>query len=270
MAAIPGALTVALLGWAGMATVMTLAWLYQRRAGNGGWIDVFWTFGTGAVCVAAALWPDAGAEPTRQALVAGLTALWSLRLGFYIARRVATSPEDVRYGELRRRWGEHFQPRLLRFVMWQPPVSALLVLSVYAAAHVQGPLGWRDMAGLLVLAIAIAGEALADEQMRRYRQLSDRPPVMDKGLWGLSRHPNYFFEWLTWLALPVMAFSPLVPLTWLTLLAPAVMYLVLRHGTGVPMLERSMLERKGHAFREYQRRVNAFFPSFPKRETARC
>lgn len=261
MAAVPGALTVALLGWAWMTAVMTAAWLWQRRLGNGGWIDVFWTFGTGAVCAAAALWPVAEANSARQALVAGLTALWSLRLGFYIARRVATSPEDVRYGELRRQWGEAFQPRLLRFVMWQPPVSALLALSVYAAAHVPGPLGWRDMAGLLVLAIAIAGEALADEQMRRYRQLRDRPPVMDKGLWGLSRHPNYFFEWLTWLALPFLAFSPLVPATWLTLLAPVVMYLVLRHGTGVPMLEKSMLARKGQAFGDYQQRVNAFFPA---------
>jgi steroid 5-alpha reductase family enzyme len=39
------------------------------------------------------------------------------------------------------------------------------------------------------------------------------------------------------------------------------MYLVLRHGTGVPMLEASMLQRKGEAFRDYQKRVNVFFPS---------
>ncbi len=268
MAAMLDALTIAFTGWTAMALLMVLAWRFQRRAGSGGWIDVFWTFGTGAICVSAALIPGDGANPSRQALVAGLTAMWSLRLGLYIARRVATSAEDLRYVELKREWGEAFQPRLLRFVMWQPPVSALLALSIHAAAHAPGPLGWRDFAGLLVLAIAIAGEALADEQMRRYRQMRDRPPVMDRGLWAMSRHPNYFFEWLTWLSLPVLAFSPLVPMTWLTVLAPTVMYLVLRHGTGVPMLERSMLARKGHAFSEYQRRVNAFFPSLPKRGTA--
>ncbi|MCX7865337.1 MAG: DUF1295 domain-containing protein, partial [Novosphingobium sp.] len=102
--------------------------------------------------------------------------------------------------------------------------------------------------------------AIADEQLRRYRQDASRPAIMDRGLWGRSRHPNYFFDWLAWLALPVIAFTPASPGGWLTLLAPVVMYLVLRHGTGVPMLEASLLERKGDAFRAYQQRVNAFFP----------
>ena len=139
----------------------------------------------------------------RQVLVATLIALWSLRLGSHIASRVAGSDEDLRYVELRKQWGGQFQTRLLRFVMLQPPVSALLALSVYVAAHMPGALGWRDIAGLLLLGIAIAGEAVADEQMRRYKQKVDRPAVMDRGLWGRSRHPNYFFEWLTWMALPV-------------------------------------------------------------------
>jgi len=246
---------------AAMAAVMATAWWFQRGTGNAGWIDVFWTYGTGAACVAAALVPLSEANHSRQHLVAGLTALWSLRLGAYIARRVAGSSEDPRYVELRKQWGDEFQGRLLRFVMLQPPVSMLLVLSVYAAAHAPGPLGWRDVAGLLMLAVAIAGEAIADEQMRRYKRSAEKPAVMDRGLWGLSRHPNYFFEWLVWMALPVIAFVPSAATSWLTILAPAVMYLVLRHGTGVPMLEASMLERKGDAFRDYQKRVNAFFPA---------
>ena len=267
MTALPAALIVPSAAWAAMTVVMVFAWLFQRRAGNGGWIDVFWTFGTGITCFAAALWPLEGGLTARQALVAFLVGLWSFRLGVYIAWRVASSAEDVRYVELKRAWGQTFQTRLLRFILWQPPVSALLALSVHAASHAAGSLGLRDLAGLLVLAIAIAGETLADEQMRRYRRLSDRPPVMDKGLWGRSRHPNYFFEWLTWMALPIIAFLPLEPATWLTLLAPAVMYLVLRYGTGVPMLEKSMLARKGYAFQRYQQQVNVFFPSLRTRPT---
>lgn len=248
----------------GMVAVMTVAWLFQRKVGNAGWVDVFWTYGTGMACATAALVPFEDANPARQWLVAGLTAIWSLRLGTYLTRRVSGSDEDVRYVELRQEWGADFQFRLLRFVMLQPPVSAILAVSVFAAAHVPGAFGWRDFAGLAVLVIAIAGEAAADEQMRRYKRSKDRPPVMDRGLWGRSRHPNYFFEWVTWLALPVIGFSPDVPISWLTLAAPAVMYLVLRHGTGVPMLEASMLERKGEPFRAYQQRVNVFFPSLSR------
>ncbi|MDG2002556.1 MAG: DUF1295 domain-containing protein, partial [Novosphingobium sp.] len=212
-------------------------------------------------CVAVALSWFQDSNQLRQILIASLAGLWSLRLGIYMARRVAGSSEDLRYVEMRRDWGEEFQPRLLRFVMLQPPVTALLTLSVFAAAHAPGPLGLRDLVGLAVIAIAIAGEAIADQQMHRYKQDKDRPPVMDRGLWGRSRHPNYFFEWLAWLAYPIIVFTPFSVLGWLSLLAPAIMFLVLRHGTGVPRLEASMLERKGAPFRQYQSRVNIFFPS---------
>lgn len=256
------ALIHAALVLAVMAVVMSAAWFFQRRTGNAGWIDVFWTFGTGVACVTAALLPLPHANFPRQVLVACLTGLWSVRLGIFLAQRVAGSAEDMRYVELRRQWGAGFQPRLLRFVMWQPPVTALLGLSVFATAHMPGPLGWRDLAGVAILAIAIAGEGIADEQMRRYKLSENRSPIMDRGLWGCSRHPNYFFEWLYWTAFPIFGFTSSSIGGWLTLLAPAIMYLVLRYGTGVPMLEASLLQRKGDAFRDYQKRVNIFFPSF--------
>ncbi len=64
----------------GMALIMSAAWLFQRIVRNGGWVDVFWTFGTGMACVTAALWPEPAANPGRQWLVAGLAAAWALRL----------------------------------------------------------------------------------------------------------------------------------------------------------------------------------------------
>lgn len=246
-----------------MVLVMGIAWAMQRRLRNAGWIDVFWTFGTGTACVVAALWPGSAANPARQVLVAGLAGLWALRLGSYLALRVARSEEDQRYAELRREWGAHFQPRLLRFVMWQPPVTGLLALSVFAAAHAPGRLDLRDAAGLTVLVLALVGEAIADLQMKRYKARENRPPVLDSGLWSLSRHPNYFCEWLAWLAYPIIAFSPYSIFGWATIAAPMVMYLVLRYGTGVPMLEASLLRRKGKAFSDYQARIGAFFPSWP-------
>ena len=69
------------------------------------------------------------------------------------------------------------------------------------------------MAGLVLLLVALAGEALADWQLRSTRS---RPPpggdghggICDVGLWGWSRHPNYFFEWLGWCAYPLFAIYP--------------------------------------------------------------
>jgi hypothetical protein len=97
-------LVLAVLGV--MAVIMLIGWTVQRGAGNGGWTDVFWTYGTGATCALASLTPI-GAQPGvgwRRALVAVMAAAWALRLGGYIAVRVARSREDARYTELR---GEH-------------------------------------------------------------------------------------------------------------------------------------------------------------------
>ena len=51
----------------------------------------------------------------------------------------------------------------------------------------------------------------------------------------------------------------------LALLAPAMMYWLLVHASGIPPLEAHMLRSRGAKFRAYQTRVNAFFPG-PRRE----
>ena len=259
-------LTPFLVILAGMGVVMLAAWAVQMGTRNGGWVDAFWSFGTGAACVAAALWPGDAANATRPWIVAGLAAFWSLRLGVYIAQRVAKDPhEDRRYAGLRTEWGGDFQRNMVVLCLVQAPAGALLSLSILPAAHAGSPeLGLRDALAVLVIVVAIIGESIADEQMRRFRKSGQRGAVMDKGLWGWSRHPNYFFEWLGWMAWPVMALDPAVTWTWLTLVAPVMMFLVLRYGTGVPALEKVMLESRGDVFRDYQKRVSAFFPLPPK------
>jgi steroid 5-alpha reductase family enzyme len=252
------------LAW--MIAVMLAAYAMQRHARNGGWIDAFWTFGTGAACVIAALWPAPAASEARVYLVAILAALWGARLGGFMLLRVVTADrEDSRYARLREEWGKDFQRRLFQLAIIQAPTTALLSLSVYVAAHEGGAdLGPRDLAGALILLIAIGGEALADEQMRAFRATAKHGAVMDRGLWSWSRHPNYFFEWLGWLAYPAMAFDPAAALTWLTWLAPALMYVILRYGTGVRIVERMMLRSRGEPFRAYQARVAVFFPLPPR------
>lgn len=252
---------------AGMTLVMIAAWATQRAANNSGWIDVFWTFGTGAAGVLAALWPVAGADPARKALAAALMAAWALRLGTYIFLRVAGGAhEDARYARFRQDWGDRYQSKILRLTLPQAGITAVMMVSVAIAANrpVAG-LDPRDFLAVLVLLVAIGGESLADWQLARFKRSG--PPkgaINDRGLWGWSRHPNYFFEWFGWLAWPVMALDPSRPITWLTLLAPAAMYVVLRFITGVPPLEATMLASRGEAFRAYQQRTSAFLPLPPK------
>ena len=78
----------------------------------------------------------------------------------------------------------------------------------------------------------------------------------------MSRHPNYFFEWLGWLAYPLFAIdlSGGYPAGWFALAAPAFMYWLLVHVSGIPPLEQQMLRTRGDAYRAYQQRTRAFVP----------
>lgn len=250
---------------AAMAAVMLIAWAFGLAVRNGGWTDVFWTFGSGATLAGAALWPFNEAGP-RQVLVAAMCAAWALRLGLYLAPRVASHPEDARYARFRQEWGVRYPVNMLWVTLPQAPATALLSVSVVLAARHEGAIGVRDLAALSLFSCALLGETLADGQMRRFRaDPSSQGQVMDRGLWAWSRHPNYFFQWLGWLAYPVIALDPSRPLTWFSLTAPAVMYGLLRYVSGVPPLEEAMLRSRGDGFRDYQRRVSVFFPVPPKR-----
>ena len=111
---------------------------------------------------------------------------------------------------------------------------------------------------------------LFDEQLRRFRDdPANKGKICDAGLWKWSRHPNYFFEWLGWLAYPVLAIDlgGHDPWGYVALAAPLCMYWLLVYVSGIPPLEEHMLAKRGDAFRKYQMTTNVFFPGPPKTST---
>jgi len=250
----------------GLCAAMMLAWWFQWRKGNAGWVDVFWTFATGAAGVLGALWPMGGALPLRQAIVALLAAFWAVRLGLHLRTRVLTRHEDARYAGFRRDWGERFQARLFGFLMIQAVSAWPLAIAILVAARNPAP-DFRliDFAALLVSAAAIVGEGIADRELGRFvANAANKGRVCDLGLWAWSRHPNYFFEFLGWCAWPLFAFG--WPWGWLALAAPVWMYWLLVHVSGIPPLEKVMLESRGDAWRDYESRTSPFFPLPPRRK----
>ena len=250
---------------AALALIMSGAWAVQRITGRSGWIDTIWSFGVGIVGAGAALTPIPGQDwPTsRQVFVAGVALAWSLRLGVHIMRRTLRGGEDPRYYALREEWGDRFPRELFRFLQIQAAAGFVLVLAIFAAARHIAPLGWGDVVGVAIILAAIGGEALADAQLERYRATPGaKSGVCEIGLWAYSRHPNYFFEWLAWLAYPVIAVGLPADNAWglIALAGPLFMYWLLVHVSGIPPLEAHMSRSRGEAFAAYQRRVNAFFP----------
>src|SRR4051812_30372773 len=255
---------------ASLSVLMAGAWVVQQRTGNSGWVDTIWSFSLGLVGVGSALWPVAGSPPNiRQWLVAALVAIWSLRLGWHIAVRTAGITDDPRYAAFAREWGADAPRKMFVFLQNQGVGSIPLAFAVFVAAHFPGDtLRPGDYLGALILLIGIAGEALADAQLKTFRQNpANQGRVCDVGLWRWSRHPNYFFQWFGWLAYPVIAISVAYPFAypwgWASLLAPVFMYWILVHVTGIPPLEQQMLRSRGERYRDYQARTSRFFPLPP-------
>jgi len=253
-----------------ISMMMSAAWAIQRVTHQAGWADVCWSFAVGLGGMIVALLPAEGGDADRRWLVAGLAAFWSLRLGIHILARTATaSHEDPRYAALRDEWGENFQSRLFLFLQIQALCGIGLAITIFAAALRPGSApSISDGVGLALLLVSVLGEGVADRQLRAFAMdKKNHGKVCDRGLWALSRHPNYFFEWLGWLAYPCIAidFSGGWQPGWLSLIGPVMMYWLLVHVSGIPPLESHMLRSRGDAFRDYMARTSAFFPLPPKK-----
>jgi steroid 5-alpha reductase family enzyme len=258
-----------------LSVLMAIAWMVQQRTGNSGWVDTVWTFSVGLVGAGSALWPIAGAAPdARQWLVAALVVIWSLRLGLHIASRSSGIADDPRYAAFAKEWGLDAPRKMFIFLQNQAWGSIPLGFAIFVAARFpDSQLRLQDYLGVLILLAGIAGEGLADAQLKRFRHdPANKGRVCDAGLWRWSRHPNYFFEWFGWLAYPVIAISVDAPLFYpwgiVTLLAPIFMYWILVHVTGIPPLEEQMLRSRGDRYRDYQSRTSRFFPLPPQNGAA--
>ncbi len=249
---------------AGTCVPMVLAWLRQRATRNAGIVDVVWA-GSMAASALWYAWIAPGAVGVRIA-VALLGGLWGLRLCLFLLRRVRGEAEDGRYAYLRQHWNDA-QGKFLVFFLAQAGFTALLSLPFLAVTwNPATPPAWAWIAALAIWLLSVAGEALADRQLARFRtDPANRGRTCRAGLWRFSRHPNYFFEWLHWFAYPLLAIGS--PVAWLAWSGPVLMLAFLYRLTGIPYTEAQALRSRGEDYRDYQRTTSAFIPWFPKEVT---
>jgi steroid 5-alpha reductase family enzyme len=252
-----------LSGWMAVALLMVALWFIQRRTGNAGIVDIAWSAGVGLLAV----WFAWGADGLggRRMLVATLAILWSCRLAAHLIQRLFSEAEDGRYRKMREQWGNRTQRYLFGFFQVQAFWAVLFALPMWLACRNSEELGWMDAVGVLILVAAVAGEAVADQQLANFKaDPENQGKVCQQGLWHYSRHPNYFFEWLHWWTYVFIGWHG--PLGWLTLTGPLVMYLFLTKVTGIPPTEEHAVESRGAAYRRYQRTTSPLFPWRPKAE----
>ncbi len=199
----------------------------------------------------------------RAVIAAAMVAVWALRLGSFLFRRVRRDGRDGRFDEIK------IDP--LRFFMTWTLQGLWVLLTIAAALAIitsveRQSIGWIAIVGIVVWILGFAIEALADRQKSVFKQdPSNTGRFITTGLWSWSRHPNYFGEIVLWTGIAIMAVPILSGWRWIVLISPVFVALLLTRVSGIPMLEARAEERWGddEEFRAYTRRTSVLIPRPP-------
>ncbi len=219
----------------------------------------------GVVDIAAVMGHAGGERASRRAFF--LVNLWAVRLAAHIwARRGnVQGGGDHRYGPMRQQFGARWwwwslvQVFLLQAILiWFIP--APLVAAMLSSRGALTPLG---ILGVGLAAAGLLFEAIADLQLASFRAVAaNRGKVMDRGLWGWSRHPNYFGEVLMWWGFFLIGFFRRPSMV--AVLSPILVTFLLLQVSGIALTEETMdARRPGYA--AYRRRVSALVPMPPRK-----
>lgn len=250
-------------GVEGAVVALVLLWLVTARWNRPAIVDVAWTMATTVLIVYFFFSSPLQGPAQYLILLGGL--FWGVKLSYLLIDRMLKGQTDGRYTTLKEKWGNQRSAAFLFFFIFQGVGAGLLTFPVFVAMVLRENL-WAttDLFAVILLIGALTGEALVDFQLRKFRlNPENKGKVCEEGLWRYSRHPNYFFEWCLWVSYALFAFP--VPLWgWVSFASPLLLLILVLRVTGIPPTEEQALKSRPEAYKDYQRRVSAFVPWFPK------
>lgn len=204
-----------------------------------------------------------GNSDPRSLLIAALVAIWAIRLGSFLFRRVNQAGHDRRFNQIK----QSFPTFLMTWTLQGLWVSLTLACALAAMTTVNAePLGILALIGTLLWLIGFGIEVVADEQKSAFRaDAANRDHFISTGLWAWSRHPNYFGEIVLWVGITLIALPVLSGWQHLTLISPLFVYLLLTRISGVRMLEHraDRVWGKEENYQAYKARTPVLFPRPP-------
>jgi len=244
-----------------VAILMAVTAFVGRRQGRVSVVDTAWGLGFVVVALVAAVVGDG--PLWRRLLVLLLVAVWGGRLARHMHTRNQGKGEDPRYeAMLADQPGDPFLVAIRKVYLVQGVAVWFVSLPLQVSAASGDGLVVVAVLGAAVWLLGVVFEAVGDAQLARFKaDARNKGTVMDRGLWGWTRHPNYFGDSAVWWGLYLVAAS-----AWpgvLTVLSPVVMTYFLVFATGARLLEKEMSKRPGYP--EYQQRTSYFIPRPPKR-----
>lgn len=244
-----------------------IAFLIAQFKKNNGLADIAW--GLGFIVVAVTSLIVANTYMIYQLVITGLTLIWGLRLFFYIGLRNWSKPEDFRYVNMRKKWGNHVHLKAY-FVVFMLQMTFLLIvaLPILISSTIDvalTPTGWIIIgAGIILWIIGFFFEAVGDQQLKKFKKdPKHKGKVLTTGLWKYTRHPNYFGEALMWWAIWIISMSTLSLVALIGIIGPLFINYLLRYVSGVPLLEKRYKDNP--EFQAYAKKTSIFIPLPPKK-----
>ncbi|MDB2654589.1 DUF1295 domain-containing protein [Luminiphilus sp.] len=251
--------------WADIAATVAI-FVFSRLYKNSSFYDAYWSVIPPLIALYWTMAATAqGIDMTRAWLVVILVWLWGVRLtANWATFWPGLEHEDWRYAPIKTNAGKWNAVADFSAIHLFPTVIVFAAcLPIYAAVAMDArPLNVLDYLAAAVTLIAILIELVSDIQLHRF--LTHRKPgeIMKTGLWALSRHPNYFGEWLFWAGLALFGLAA-VPSAWWWVLPGAIAMLVMFLVASIPMIDKRSVERRPE-YQAHMARVSGFVPWFPK------
>ena len=245
------------------SVVMAILWIVQVRIRDASHVDVAWAVLIACAAILYALLADG--DPGYRMLAAALASIWGFRLGGYLyVNRVRGKDEDGRYQALRAGWGARANRNFFWFFQFQAVFVVFFSIPfAFIALDPESGFGVLVWIGIVAWAIGNAGTIVSDRQLATWRaDPANKGKTARSGFWSWSRHPNYFFEWVNWCGIALVATA--TPHGWIAWIVPAGLLFLLFRVTGIPATEAQAL-RSRTDYAEYQRTTSVFVPLPPRR-----
>ena len=177
-------------------------------------------------------------------IISGCVIIWAIRLGSFLFLRIKKDGEDKRFRSIKPSFTQFFMTWTLQGT-W---VSMCLLCVLTAISSNSGIVfNYFFYIGLSLFFIGFILEIASDMQKTNFRKIeSNRDKFITTGLWAYSRHPNYLGELILWIGIAVMSYSSLSGMSYLTLISPLFIYVLLVYISGVRILEERGEKKWGH------------------------
>jgi steroid 5-alpha reductase family enzyme len=202
---------------------------------------------------------------TRSLLLAGMVAIWAVRLGSFLFMRIRAAGEDRRFREIKQSFARFLMTWTLQGLWVAFSLSSALAA---ITSTIRKELDAFAIVGFLVWLFGFGVEVIADSQKSTFNANSaNKDKFIRSGLWSWSRHPNYFGEIVLWIGVMIVAMPILQGWQWATLISPIFIIILLTRISGVPMLEKRADEKWGGQpeYEAYKANTSVLIPMPPKK-----